>query len=147
MPKRSYTNFSGGKDTKNQGTTIADEFPDALSICQDAKDWMMTKAGLEKFPGYLSVFSSIIGSSITITGAFVYVTAAGAQKLIVCANGNVYEVVGATKTSLISGQSTTAFYQAIQYKDKLLLMNGVNKVLEYNVAKCYLDSSLNSQYV
>ena len=135
MPIVEYTNFSGGVN-QQIGPVVSDHGDgQALLYAEDAKNFEMSTTGLLKFKGYDNVLSSALSGTPTITGIFEY-NNAGTLELIVCANGKVYKISGSTASQIYTGHTAGYYYQAVTYKDVLILCNGQDTPLYYDGATC-----------
>lgn len=124
MPKIIYQDFSGGVNTKLPSLITQD-----VLLAQEASNFFLTEAGLEKMGGYFSVLTTAIGAEIE--GMFRFFTATG-EELIICAGGKVYRLNGATVTQLYTGATTGGWYTGALYAGNLVLCNGKDLPLVYN---------------
>lgn len=141
---RTYSDFSGGQNNhsgKLASPIILDPGNlEALGFAHDSQNWEMAENGLLKYPGHDNVLSSALSGNPTITGEYDW---NGIH--ILCAGTKVYTVTGGTPTEIYplagTNQTAGAFYQFTEWDNGsgteiLLLMNGVDPVLQYDGSTC-----------
>lgn len=127
-----YDDFSGGIN-EQLPYIIQEKTPgEGMYHAYTANNWEMAKNGLIKYPGASTVLSAALSGAPTIMGIFEYKRTDGTKTMIVCAGGKIYSVSGSTATQLATGLTSGKQYQAVQFQDVLLLMNGVDKVQAYD---------------
>lgn len=141
MIVRSYTDFSGGKNTKQIPPIVVDAGDlQAFKWAETAKNWEMSEVGLIKAIGEADQLDTAISGTPIITGLFEYKNGTTTE-LIACANGKVFKVSGGTATQIYTGGTADKYYTHTEWDDGngntvLILVNGADAPLEYNGTTC-----------
>lgn len=136
---RTYTNFSGGLNTKQVPPIVTDNGElEALQWSEVCKNWEQSETGLLKSYGNAAVISS--ASSGTVTGIFEYKNGNDVE-LIVCKAGKVFTVLGSTETEIYTGDTAGYYYTSTEWDDGsgntvLILCNGQDTPIAYDGTTC-----------
>lgn len=138
MPRRIYSNFSGGKNT-NAGAQASPIIVDngdleALLFAQNSTNWEMSEAGLLKYPGNDAVLASALSGNPTITALTDF-----NGTLMAGAGTKFYTVSGDTPTEIDASLTSGAFWQSTEWDDGagteiVIHMNGADAPIVWNGA-------------
>lgn len=135
--QRSYTNFQVGLNL--QMPPVLPDSEEVMSVADICENWIPTENGLLKAPGFAAVLETAIGEPVT--SLFTYRNPSGVNELIACAGTQIYTISGDTASSILTGQTDGAHYQATYWADNsgngvLILCNGVDTPVYYDGTTC-----------
>jgi hypothetical protein len=138
MKLATYTNFSGGINDRLpliiNDLDSQQRYAEGLFYADEAKNFSCSTNGLSKVQGFASVLTATLGSSLIVTGIFVFNNA-----LVVCtSNGSVYSISGSgVATSIFTGNTAGEYYyRGVTFNDALILVNGKDAPIRYNGTNC-----------